>query len=78
MGRDETRLNPVFEYVRFGSIAFQRGYVTKEQIQQALALQVEENVSGKTHRRLGMIFREKGWITKEQEKSILDELGVGE
>ncbi|HEU5359895.1 MAG TPA: hypothetical protein VFU42_01930 [Candidatus Deferrimicrobiaceae bacterium] len=77
MGKDDTKMHPVFEYVRFGSIAFQRKYVTKEQIQQALAAQVEDNVSGRPHRLLGAILLEKGWITKEQEASILKEMGVG-
>lgn len=76
MVRDDTKIHPVFEYVRFGSIAYHRKYVTKEQIQQALAEQVEDNVSGRPHRLLGTILLEKGWITKEQEKSILQEMGT--
>jgi hypothetical protein len=77
MEKDEKTMHPVFEYVRFGTIAFHRGHVTKKQIQQALAEQVEDNVSGRPHRLLGKILVEKGWITKKQEKSILDEMGVG-
>jgi hypothetical protein len=74
MGEEDRKINPVIEYFRFGSIAYQRKFVTKEQIQDALAEQVEDNLSGKPHRLLGRIFREKGWITEEQEKSILDEM----
>lgn len=77
MGIDDKKINPVFEYVRFGSIAYHRKYVTREQIQQALAEQVEDNLSGRPHRLLGTIFLEKGWLTKEQEKSILDQMDVG-
>lgn len=76
-GKDDTGMNPVIEYFCFGSIAYQRSYVTKEQIQEALAEQVDDNLSGRPHRRLGRIFREKGWLTEEQEKSITDEMGVG-
>ncbi|HBX42676.1 MAG TPA: hypothetical protein DEH27_02180 [Deltaproteobacteria bacterium] len=75
-GKDDNEMNPVIEYFRFGSIAYQRSYVTKEQIQEALAEQVDDNLSGRPHRRLGRIFREKGWLTEEQEKSITDEMGV--
>ena len=75
MGKDHEKINPVVEFYRFGSIAYLRRYVTVEQIQQALAEQVDDNISGKPHRRLGTIFREKGWITEEQETSILDEMG---
>jgi hypothetical protein len=76
MGKDDKNINPVLEYFRFGSIAYQRGYLTKEQIQEALAEQLDDNLSGRPHRRLGRIFREKGWLTEEQEKSILAEMGV--
>lgn len=75
MGKEDEKVNPVVEYYRFGSIAYLRKYVTVVQIQQALAEQVEDNTSGRPHRRIGRIFREKGWITEEQEKSILEEMG---
>ena len=76
MGKNDTNINPVVEYFRFGSIAYQRGFLTKEQIQEALAEQVEDNLSGKPHRLLGTIFREKGWLTEEQENSILADMGI--
>lgn len=75
MEKDHEKTNTVVDSYRFGSIAYMRKHVTVEQIQQALAEQVEDNTSGKPHRRLGTIFRDKGWITEEQEKSILDEMG---
>lgn len=59
---------------RFGSVAYLLGYVTLEQIQQALAEQVEDNVTSRKHRRLGVILRAKGWITEEQEEAILAEM----
>ena len=74
MGKDNRNINPIVEYFRFGSIAYQRRYLTKEQIQEGLAEQVEDNVSGRPHRLLGRIFREKGWLTEEQEESILAEM----
>jgi hypothetical protein len=76
MGKDDKTINPVFELLRFGSIAYQRGYVTKEQLQAALAEQVEDNISGRPHRLLGTILREKGWLTEEQEKMIKDGMGM--
>lgn len=76
MGEDDKKINPVMEYFRFGSIAYHRRYVTKEQIQEALAEQVEDNLYGRPHRLLGRIFLEKGWLTEEQEQSILDEMGL--
>ena len=78
MGKDDKNKNPVVEYFRFGSIAYQRRYLTKEQIQEGLSEQVDDNVSGRPHRLLGKIFRDKGWLTEEQEKSILAEMGEDE
>ncbi len=71
MGKEDKNTNPIVEYFRFGSIAYQRRYLTKKQIQEGLAEQVEDNLSGRPHRLLGRIFREKGWLTEEQENSIL-------
>lgn len=59
---------------RFGSIAFYRGYVTLKQVQEALAEQVEDDIMCRPHRLLGTIFRDKNWITEEQEKSVLKEI----
>jgi hypothetical protein len=66
------------EPYRFGSMAIFRGYVSLMQIQQALAEQVEDNVQGRPHRPIGKILRDKGWITEEQEQSILKEMFPGE
>ena len=58
----------------FGNIAYSRGHVTLEQIQQGLAEQVGDNVTGRQHRDLSTIRRGKIWITAEQEESILAEM----
>jgi hypothetical protein len=76
MERDPSRLYPNLEIFRFGSIAVYRNYLTLRQVQQALAEQVEDDIMGRPHRLLGTILREKKWITEEQAKSILDEMGV--
>lgn len=78
MGKDHAKLSPGMGTYRFGSIAVYRKYVTLDQVQRALAEQIEDNVMQKPHRRLGEILREKNWITEEQMKSILDEMGVGD
>jgi hypothetical protein len=73
---DHTKLSPGIRTYRFGSIAVYRKYVTLEQVQRALAEQMEDNVMHKPHRRLGKILLENNWITEEQMKSVLDEMGV--
>ncbi len=76
MEKDLTRLSPGTGTYRFGSIAVYRKYVTLEQVQCALAEQMEDDVMRRPHRLLGNILVEKNWITEEQMKSILDEMGV--
>jgi hypothetical protein len=74
MEKDTGKSSSEREGYRFGSIAVFRRYVTLEQIQQALAEQVEDDVRGQPHRLLGTILREKEWITDEQQRSILKEM----
>ena len=76
MKKDHSKLSPGTGTYRFGSISVYRGYVTLDQVQRALAEQIEDNVMRRPHRRLGEILREHGWITEEQMKSILEEMGV--
>jgi len=77
MGKDYEHLSPGISTYRFGSIAVFRKYVTLEQVQRALAEQVEDDVMRKPHRLLGDILLENNLITEEQLKSILDEMGAG-
>jgi hypothetical protein len=78
MGMGHSKLSQDIGTYRFGSIAVYRKYVTLDQVQRALAEQIEYNVMQRPHRRLGEILLEKNWITEEQMKSILDEMGVGD
>lgn len=61
---------------RFGVTAFAKGYVTIEQVQRGLAEQGGDDLMGRPHRLLGDIFREYGWITEDQMKAVLVEMGV--
>jgi hypothetical protein len=77
MGKGHTKLSSGMGTYRFGSIAVYRKYVTLDQVQRAIAEQIEDNVMHRPHRRLGEILRKKNWITEEQMKSILDEMCLG-
>ena len=77
METEHEKLSAVVVTFRFGKIAFNRKYVTLEQVQRALAEQMEDDVMQKPHRLLGDILLKNNWITEEQMKSILDEMGVG-
>ncbi len=59
---------------RFGSIAVKKGYISSEQLIEALSIQATENVNNNTHRIIGTILREKGHISVEQINEILQEM----
>ncbi|MEK7271722.1 MAG: hypothetical protein AAB015_02305, partial [Nitrospirota bacterium] len=59
---------------RFGVVAVNIGFVTIEQVIEALTEQVMDNFSDRSHRLIGEIFLEKGWMTPEQIDMVLTEL----
>ena len=59
---------------RFGQISVESGYVTPEQVKQALLEQVEDDIAHRPHRLLGEIMLAKGWMTSNQIKKVLNKL----
>ncbi len=59
---------------RFGEIAIDKGFLTAEQLTEAIAKQVEDGLSNRCYRLIGSILFENGWITKEQIDIVLCEL----
>ncbi|MBW1702034.1 MAG: hypothetical protein JRJ11_01005 [Deltaproteobacteria bacterium] len=51
---------------RFGVIALEKGFVTADQVVDALKTQVEEDLLSGTHRLIGRILLEKQIITLSQ------------
>lgn len=60
--------------IRFGIAAIDKGFVTTEQVINALGIQVKEDISAGKHRRIGMILIEQGHITLKQIDEVLKEL----
>jgi len=56
---------------RFGVIAVENGFITNEQLFEALKVQVEEDLSGKAHTLIGVILIKLGYMTHEQADEIL-------
>ncbi len=48
------------------------GFVTAEQLTEAIAEQAEDSLSKKPRRLIGSILSEHGWITNEQVDIVLD------
>jgi len=62
---------------RFGMVAIQKGYITKEQLLDALKTQIEENLEHGSHRFIGVILVGKKAIDTMQFRSIFSDLGIG-
>ena len=56
---------------RFGVVAFEMGFITKEQLFEALKIQVEEDLSGKSHTLIGHILIRLGYLTREEADILL-------
>jgi len=56
---------------RFGVIAVEEGYITKEQLFEALKTQIEEDLSGKPHTLIGIILIKLGYLTREEADYVL-------
>jgi len=59
---------------RFGMIAVDKGFVTADQLKEALIEQADDNLSNRPHRLIGRIFFDKGWITDAQIDIVMNEL----
>ena len=58
----------------FGEIAFERGYVTTEQLYEALTLQAKAEATGKPYRFLGQILMDLGYMSETHVLEVLSEL----
>lgn len=56
---------------RFGRIAVEKGFVTPEQILQAMRTQILEEVEQGKHRRIGAILMDQRAMTKQQINEVL-------
>jgi hypothetical protein len=59
---------------RFGKMAVEMGFVTADQLKEALVEQFDDEISGRPHRLIGRILFEHGWITLKQIDKVLDKL----
>lgn len=58
---------------RFGQVAVERGFITPEQLKEALTEQVDDDLTRKRHRLLGDILLEKNFMTANQIEDVLNE-----
>jgi hypothetical protein len=51
---------------RFGTIAVKKGFVTKEQVLEAMQIQMERDLDELEHRLIGSILYSMGYVTLQQ------------
>ena len=57
---------------RFGTLAVEEGFITVEQLLEAIKTQVLEDLGTYTHRTIGAILYEQGSISAQQIDSLLN------
>jgi len=60
--------------IRFGIVAVKKGFITAEQLIEALRIQVMGDIEQKEHKLIGTILLETGLITSEQIDEVVREL----
>ena len=57
---------------QFGIIAIEKGFISPDNLIEALKVQVEEDIEYKTHRLIGEILMDKNHITASQIQEVLN------
>jgi len=60
--------------LRFGVVAVEKGFITPDQLFEALKVQVREDLEKETHRLLGEILLEQDAMIHEQRDEVLEVL----
>jgi hypothetical protein len=68
----EDRMTVEVHDKRFGVIAVEKGFITKEQLFEALKIQIEEDLQDKRHNLLGIILIRLGYLTEAQAEEVLE------
>ena len=61
---------------RFGVVAVESGFITPEQLYEALKTQVMEELEGAKRRLVGQILFKMGYITSAQVEEVLIFMGI--
>ena len=61
---------------RFGAVAIDKGFITLENLIEAMKIQILENLDSSDHRLIGQILWEEGFIDSEQINEVLKSMGI--
>lgn len=62
---------------RFGTAAIERGFITKDQFVEAMAIQVESDLEGTEHITIGAILQAIGYMDMDQVMEVLGKMDQG-
>ena len=62
--------------MRFGTIAVDKGYITTEQLIEAMTVQHREDLSRLEHRLVGQVLLDLGYLDATQIRVVLDQMGL--
>lgn len=62
----------------FGEVAFEKGYISVEELYEALSIQARDEVMGRPYRFLGQILIDLGYMSEKQVLEVLNELHAAE
>jgi len=72
---DDKEYDITMEYAfYFGEIAMKKGFITEQQLDEALNEQMIQDLTTNNHRLIGKILLDKGLITHHQIAIVLEEL----
>ena len=57
--------------IRFGNIAMSKGFITGEQLVNAINIQIKTEVESREHKLLGEILVDEGFMKESQVKKVL-------
>ena len=57
---------------QFGIIAIEKGFLTPDELIEALKIQVEEDIKYETHRLIGEILLDRNYVTVQQIQEVLN------
>ncbi|RLB32992.1 MAG: hypothetical protein DRH11_10065 [Deltaproteobacteria bacterium] len=63
---------------RFGVLAVERGYITRDQLLEAMKLQVEQGLDGMEHRLLGSLLFDMGYMSIGQVNEVIEAIKQSE
>ena len=61
---------------RFGTLAVEKGFITKDQLVESMKVQLERDLAGMDHSLIGSILYSLGYITISQISDVLESMGV--